>query len=367
MTDPTEQPVDDFDTAFGDEAPPQDEPAAGDTDNAEEAAAATETDDTAPADGDDQTDWAQSAEESGGDDASGDDEGAAGQQTGEDAPPKGEDAPPVDPKAFLLDELGPAFVRDPEKRTVENVVHNVKSWNGRLRSLREENEQLKRDLEAAKQPAAETPAQPESASEAAPGSEPAPQGPTDEDRRLARDQLAQEHGGTLPEWVDDNDIDSRARQIEQWRTTSKRTVEEALDERLKPIQQHVEQSEAEKAQEVRRQHFDTIAQAHEDYEAVVSDDDFELWLSQLPSIERPAYERVVNQGTADEVVEMLDRYKRERGIATPGDSQETPPPKPQPRREAPRREPSAPAAGPGRNAAGKGGFEDGWGLPDARA
>ena len=66
-------------------------------------------------------------------------------------------------------------------------------------------------------------------------------------------------------------------------------------------------TEEERKQETTKRHFQTIRSAHPDFDTVVSDDGFTEWLEQ----QTPTWRRIAEAGTADEVVELLSRFKGE--------------------------------------------------------
>lgn len=60
-----------------------------------------------------------------------------------------------------------------------------------------------------------------------------------------------------------------------------------------------------------RVHFDTIRKSHPDMDEVVTSDDFTGWLER----QSPLWQRVAGEGSAAEVIELLDRYKEAMGAA----------------------------------------------------
>jgi chromosome segregation ATPase len=58
------------------------------------------------------------------------------------------------------------------------------------------------------------------------------------------------------------------------------------------------------------EHFASIASAHSDWEDIVAQDDWQGWLDRQSPLRR----RAAQEGTADEVIELLDAYKRDMGI-----------------------------------------------------
>ncbi|MHA3104801.1 hypothetical protein [Acinetobacter sp. ANC 3791] len=81
-------------------------------------------------------------------------------------------------------------------------------------------------------------------------------------------------------------------------------VNQRLKEAFTPYQQQ-QQISAEQA------HFHTIATAHPDFESIVESQEFNNWIGKQPSFIQSAYNTVVNQGSAAEVVDLLGLYKAE--------------------------------------------------------
>lgn len=70
-------------------------------------------------------------------------------------------------------------------------------------------------------------------------------------------------------------------------------------------------SDAARKQAAAEAHRAKIAEVHPDFDALVQDEDFDGWLNR----QSPVWLRVASEGTADEVIELLSRYKQEAGLA----------------------------------------------------
>ncbi|AUX87044.1 hypothetical protein C3F34_14045 [Acinetobacter sp. ACNIH2] len=79
-------------------------------------------------------------------------------------------------------------------------------------------------------------------------------------------------------------------------------VQQQLQTALAPLQQQ-QQVSAEQA------HFNEIFTAHPDAESIVESKEFNDWKEAQPSFLKNAYETVLNQGSATQVVELLGLYK----------------------------------------------------------
>lgn len=82
------------------------------------------------------------------------------------------------------------------------------------------------------------------------------------------------------------------------------TMYNQLEKVLAPIVQNMQQSQV-------TSHFATIRSQHPDFDTVLPG--VKEWVAKQPSLYRPALERVLNQGNAGEVVELVGAYKQAVG------------------------------------------------------
>lgn len=95
-------------------------------------------------------------------------------------------------------------------------------------------------------------------------------------------------------------------------------VNARVAEALKPMQAK-EQESAEQA------HMRTIYEAHQDADSVVESGEFESWKAGQPSYIQASINQVLNQGSADQVVELLNNYKQStNSTATPAKAEDAP-------------------------------------------
>jgi len=78
-----------------------------------------------------------------------------------------------------------------------------------------------------------------------------------------------------------------------------------LDDLRATLQQYKDQAKTNESQSTLNEHFDTIRQSHPDMDDIVISDDFVGWLER----QTPVWQRVANDGSAHEVVELINRYK----------------------------------------------------------
>jgi chromosome segregation ATPase len=77
------------------------------------------------------------------------------------------------------------------------------------------------------------------------------------------------------------------------------------------VTQYRTQMATDQSQATLQVHFDTIRKSHPDMDDVVVSDDFTGWLERQSQL----WQRVASEGSATEVVELLDRYKEAIGAA----------------------------------------------------
>lgn len=84
-------------------------------------------------------------------------------------------------------------------------------------------------------------------------------------------------------------------------------VAEQVAAAMAPMQQ---QTEAQRQAAIEQAHWDKIFSTHEDADSVVQSVEFNKWRESQPSFTQAAIEGVFKSGTADQVVELLDNFKK---------------------------------------------------------
>lgn len=82
-----------------------------------------------------------------------------------------------------------------------------------------------------------------------------------------------------------------------------RLINERVAKALEPMQQKEQESAAEA-------HMRTIYEAHQDADSIVESSEFESWKASQPSYIQSALNGVLAQGTAEQVVELLNNFKQ---------------------------------------------------------
>lgn len=79
---------------------------------------------------------------------------------------------------------------------------------------------------------------------------------------------------------------------------------------LEPIQKQAQVDATE-------EHFNAIEAKHPDFESVAASAEMEAWISKQPTFVQAGYRAVLSEGTAPQVIELLDAYKSATGKTTP--------------------------------------------------
>lgn len=125
-----------------------------------------------------------------------------------------------------------------------------------------------------------------------------------------------------PEPVDHGDVfgdfseEAIAKGVEKLVASKTAALTADLEARLAAVLAPLQEKQAESAID---EHFSTINKAHPDVESVVPSQEFNNWIDKQPSVVRGALKHAIEQGTAPEVIEVLDAYKATLGktVAAP--------------------------------------------------
>lgn len=110
----------------------------------------------------------------------------------------------------------------------------------------------------------------------------------------------------------DGDIDKAVALQEQADLAVVQAAEARAESMLEPMRQREQQSAT-------AAHFNAIKAAHPDFDAIVQSDVLTSWVAEQPAIVRGAYQAVLEQGTADQVNELLSIYKGQQPPAMTAD------------------------------------------------
>ncbi len=151
---------------------------------------------------------------------------------------------------------------------------------------------------------------------------PANAAPTQQEQDIETAQAAID-AGVSPDYFGDFSEEALAEGInkligERVQEQVKAQVDARVAEALKPMQAKEQESALEA-------HNRTIYEAHQDADSVVESGEFESWKAGQPSYIQASINQVLSQGSADQVVELLNNYKQStNSTATPAKAEDTP-------------------------------------------
>lgn len=126
---------------------------------------------------------------------------------------------------------------------------------------------------------------------------------TSQEQKLEVVQEAIKNGTIDPSIFGDFSEESMAKGIEQaFDILADKKIDQKIQALIAPLMQQHQLSAEEK-------HFNEIFTAHPDAESIVESKEFNDWKEAQPSFLKNAYETVLNQGSAAQVVELLGLYK----------------------------------------------------------
>ena len=178
---------------------------------------------------------------------------------------------------------------EPDYRELWEKDHQrMKSWEGRLskeaaerRALEEELARLKAQLN-------------QNDSDSDPDGEHQDTGNQGDDNRggVVSDAFREEYGDEIADFVE-----KRAREL------AKAEAEQLIDQRLAPLEQARQEIEV-------QAHYAKIAAAHPDFQEVAASESFVNWIEGLPGTFKQAAQQVVDAGTPEQVIDLLNSYKQ---------------------------------------------------------
>ncbi|TLP68228.1 hypothetical protein FEA48_30715 [Pseudomonas nitroreducens] len=93
-------------------------------------------------------------------------------------------------------------------------------------------------------------------------------------------------------------------------------VDQRLEAQLAPrVNKALEPIQAKYASDAEAQHFNAIYQAHPDADSIFESKELADWVASQPSFVRDSCQQVLKDGTANQVVELIDRFKQDTGAA----------------------------------------------------
>lgn len=235
-------------------------------------------------------------------------------------PPAPEPPPPAAPKTPETP-VPPAPPEPPPADDEPAFKQRYQTLQGIFRHEKEEWEAREAELKA------ELEAKIEAATKAEPPPNKEESRPSDFQSIINNLNLTEEEKAQLAEYDEDFDVVSkmegikRQKGMERLWTEFNSALEKMekrflgqLEERTKPVETFISETKTNREEEERALHFRTIGEAHPDYEKYIEDKSIVKWIESKPKYLQAGLKSVYAQGTAEDVVELLDDFKRESNI-----------------------------------------------------
>lgn len=108
---------------------------------------------------------------------------------------------------------------------------------------------------------------------------------------------------------------SRVDEVFNYITQLWETIDD-LQKRVYALSPAVEKLKETEEQRVIRQALKAIKDAHPDFESIINGANLANWIESKPSYKKAIYKQVYDSGTAEDIIDMLNDFKKETGIIT---------------------------------------------------
>lgn len=108
---------------------------------------------------------------------------------------------------------------------------------------------------------------------------------------------------------------SRVNEVFNYITQLWETIDD-LQKRVYALSPAVEKLKETEEQRVIRQALKAIKDAHPDFESIINGANLANWIESKPSYKKSIYKQVYDSGTAEDIIDMLNDFKKETGIFT---------------------------------------------------
>lgn len=89
-------------------------------------------------------------------------------------------------------------------------------------------------------------------------------------------------------------------------------IEEQVKKATKDLEDQVRSTQERERNATNRAHFEAIEKAHPELPAILDSGDLDVWVSTLPAVQQKAAMLIITGGTAPEVIDLVNQYKRDR-------------------------------------------------------
>lgn len=140
------------------------------------------------------------------------------------------------------------------------------------------------------------------------------------------DSLTPEQKAELDEYEKDFDIVSKMEGLKREREMAKlkkefeekvKSLRDEISAQLTPTENFVKEVSQEREIRSKEDHFNAIAEAHSDFEKYRDDGSILKWIETKPKYQQKGMIEAYNTGDAEDVIELLDDFKKENNIGAP--------------------------------------------------
>ena len=217
----------------------------------------------------------------------------------------------------------------PEEEDPALILQRYKTLQGMFKSQKEQIEELKKQLEELKSGSGkeeeEEKKEEQPASDGGKGQEQEPEAPDMSwvSETINKNEKVKELAEELPEVASliEESIKSVMEQYTIAMTQTLKAMLEHIDSKYAPIEQTVKETQLEN-------HYRRIAEVHPDFETYMESPELEAWINSKPQRIAETYKEILESGTPEEVIELLNDFKMEQGIQTKTEEQKKPTQKP---------------------------------------
>jgi len=94
-------------------------------------------------------------------------------------------------------------------------------------------------------------------------------------------------------------------------------VDQGVNAAVSKLNAEIQPLKANAQEDAVNKHFNTIRDAHSDFDTLIKGDAVEKWIDKQPAFVQDRYKEVLEKGTAKDVVELLSAYKEANKISAP--------------------------------------------------
>jgi hypothetical protein len=168
--------------------------------------------------------------------------------------------------------------------TVKQLTHNMKSWEGRLKAADKRAAEAEQKLKDAKAKGQDT------------------------SEKVSPEEDDAELGKFFKEYPD---LEGPIKKVAEKMAT--KIFDDKIGDKIETLETNQAQAEELSQEEADRIHMEKINTAHPDWEKIFDSGALHTWIEKQPGYLQPRLTDIIKNGSAQEVIDMFDSYKRAAG------------------------------------------------------